>query len=195
MYCRRPQTLQSHRLPNDGHVANLSRLSKLVANPIQSSVNRKWHAAVTGALVWVGLGVYAWWALPAAAEDAPTLPMIECRLDTRCINLHSRRCEPCACRSTGASQGRIGRPQGRWPGTQPAQHGGAVILLAADRARARCRFTYRSTPRFHASTQSRIVLLDQRAPDTPVCSPARIRGLQEPAIHSARASDVECLAK
>jgi pimeloyl-ACP methyl ester carboxylesterase len=36
---------------------------------------------VTGALVWVGLSVYAWWALPAAAEDAPTLPMIECRLE------------------------------------------------------------------------------------------------------------------
>jgi pimeloyl-ACP methyl ester carboxylesterase len=36
---------------------------------------------VTGAFVWVGLSVYAWWAPPAAAEDAPTLPMIECRLE------------------------------------------------------------------------------------------------------------------
>ena len=36
---------------------------------------------VTGALVWVGLSVYAWWALPAAAEEPSTLPMIECRLE------------------------------------------------------------------------------------------------------------------
>jgi pimeloyl-ACP methyl ester carboxylesterase len=36
---------------------------------------------VIGALVWVGLSVYAWWALPAAAEDAPSLPTIECRLE------------------------------------------------------------------------------------------------------------------
>jgi pimeloyl-ACP methyl ester carboxylesterase len=33
-----------------------------------------------GAFVWVGLSG-AWWALPAAAEDAPTLPLIECRLE------------------------------------------------------------------------------------------------------------------
>ena len=36
---------------------------------------------VTGALVWVGLSVCAWWALPAAADEAATLPLIECRLE------------------------------------------------------------------------------------------------------------------
>ena len=35
---------------------------------------------VTGTLVWVGLSACAW-TLPAAAEDAATLPMIECRLE------------------------------------------------------------------------------------------------------------------
>jgi pimeloyl-ACP methyl ester carboxylesterase len=36
---------------------------------------------VTGALVWVGASVCAWWALPAAAEEAPTLSLTECRLE------------------------------------------------------------------------------------------------------------------
>jgi pimeloyl-ACP methyl ester carboxylesterase len=36
---------------------------------------------VRRALVWIGLVVCAWWALPAAAEDAATLPLTECRLE------------------------------------------------------------------------------------------------------------------
>lgn len=34
-----------------------------------------------GAFVWIGVNVCAWWARPAAAEDAALLPTIECRLE------------------------------------------------------------------------------------------------------------------
>jgi pimeloyl-ACP methyl ester carboxylesterase len=157
---------------------------------------------VTGALVWVGLSVYAWWALPAAAEDAPTLPLIECRLE------HPLRLTsiPARCGTLRVpldrehpKQGSVDLKVAVVPALNRRSTAAPLFLLAGGPGQSAMQVYVSLSAAFSRINRNHaIVLLDQRGTGhSSLQSCAYPEDWQEPSdpIPALRKATVECLAK
>ncbi|HEV7359357.1 MAG TPA: alpha/beta fold hydrolase [Steroidobacteraceae bacterium] len=157
---------------------------------------------VTGALVWVGLGVYAWWALPAAAEEPATLPLIECRLEHP-LHLTSI---PARCGTLRVpldrehpKEGSVDLKVAVVPALSRRSTAAPLFLLAGGPGQSAMQVYVSLNSAFSRINRNHaIVLLDQRGTGhSSLQSCAYPEDWQEPAdpIPALRKATVECLAK
>jgi pimeloyl-ACP methyl ester carboxylesterase len=157
---------------------------------------------VTGALVWVGLSVWACWALPAAAEDAPTLPLIECRLEHP-LHLTSI---PARCGTLRVpldrehpKEGSVDLKVAVVPAINRRSTAAPLFLLAGGPGQSAMQVYVSLNAAFSRINRNHaIVLLDQRGTGhSSLQSCAYPEDWQEPAdpIPALRKATVECLAK
>ncbi|HTD72489.1 MAG TPA: alpha/beta hydrolase [Steroidobacteraceae bacterium] len=157
---------------------------------------------VTGALVWVGVSVCAWWALPAAAEEAPTLPLIECRLEHP-LHLTSI---PARCGTLRVpldrehpKEGSVDLKVAVVPALNRRSTAAPLFLLAGGPGQSAMQVYVSLNAAFsRISRNHAIVLLDQRGTgQSSLQSCAYPEDWQEPAdpIPALRKATVECLAK
>jgi pimeloyl-ACP methyl ester carboxylesterase len=157
---------------------------------------------VTGALVWVGLGVYAWWALPAAAEEPATLPLIECRLEHP-LHLTSI---PARCGTLRVpldrehpKEGSVDLKVAVVPALNRRSTAAPLFLLAGGPGQSAMQVYVSLNSAFSRINRNHaIVLLDQRGTGhSSLQSCAYPEDWQEPAdpIPALRKATVECLAK
>ncbi len=157
---------------------------------------------VTGALVWVGLSVWACWAHPAGAEDAPTLPLIECRLEHP-LHLTSI---PARCGTLRVpldrehpKEGSVDLKVAVVPALNRRSTAAPLFLLAGGPGQSAIQVYVSLNAAFsRISRNHAIVLLDQRGTGhSSLQSCAYPEDWQEPAdpIPALRKATVECLAK
>lgn len=157
---------------------------------------------VTGALVWVGVSVCAWWALPAAAEEAPTLPLIECRLEHP-LHLTSI---PARCGTLRVpldrerpKEGSVDLKVAVVPALNRRSTAAPLFLLAGGPGQSAMQVYVSLNAAFsRISRNHAIVLLDQRGTgQSSLQSCAYPEDWQEPAdpIPALRKATVECLSK
>jgi pimeloyl-ACP methyl ester carboxylesterase len=157
---------------------------------------------VTGVLVWVGVSVCAWWALPAAAEEAPTLPLIECRLEHP-LHLTSI---PARCGTLRVpldrehpKEGSVDLKVAVVPALNRRSAAAPLFLLAGGPGQSAMQVYVSLNAAFSRINRNHaIVLLDQRGTGySSLQSCAYPEDWQEPAdpIPALRKATVECLAK